>query len=219
MYSIDQSFFEKIDTESKAYILGFIFADGCMSRFKSGLLQLSIELKQSDQYLLERFYKEMQCDRPLYLRSRYRKNTLCSSAILNIGIKKICNDLIHLGVHPNKIYTAKYPKISQSFHRHFIRGYFDGDGHIGIDKQNRATISIIGSENFCEEIQKQFSINDIQVRIIITEFTDGQNNLFRLKCTRKSEIIKIRDFFYKDSDIYLARKYNTFKRVHYKTNK
>lgn len=40
--SVDSNFFEKIDTQEKAYILGFIYADGCLT---NGALQIKVSIK------------------------------------------------------------------------------------------------------------------------------------------------------------------------------
>ena len=56
IYSLDENFFEKIDTERKAYILGFVYADGNNKSQNSGL---SITISYDDKELLEEIKNEL----------------------------------------------------------------------------------------------------------------------------------------------------------------
>ena len=56
-YSLNERYFEKIDNNNKAYWLGFIAADGCVSNKKGGRY-LYIELSRKDRDHLEKFKEE-----------------------------------------------------------------------------------------------------------------------------------------------------------------
>ena len=50
---LNHSYFDVIDTEYKAYILGFIFADGCIvDNFNGRQKSLRIEIIETDGYIL-----------------------------------------------------------------------------------------------------------------------------------------------------------------------
>lgn len=48
-YSLNESYFEKIDSEEKAYFLGFLFSDGSVSKYS-----LNLSLAEVDKEILEK---------------------------------------------------------------------------------------------------------------------------------------------------------------------
>src|SRR5574343_1528145 len=130
-YEINEYFFDIIDSEEKAYVLGFIYADGNLTRN-----QLEICIQEGDKDILEKISKLIYPKgKPLgYRPSRDTKfNDITYSCKpqyrLTIINEKIKNSITKLGVTPNKSLNITFPKnIEKKFHRHFIRGYFDGDG-------------------------------------------------------------------------------------------
>jgi hypothetical protein len=117
-------YFEKIDTEDKAYFLGFIIADGNIGENSN-----SISIIQKDPYILYEFKKYIEFSGDIYL--PYKNRNICT---INFSSSKTKNDLSKLGVFSNKTYTIKYPDIPEELQNHFIRGVFDGDGCIFIRK-------------------------------------------------------------------------------------
>jgi len=75
---------------------------------------------------------------------------------VSINSKKIVSDLINLGCTNNKSKTITMPKIPDNLIDHFIRGYFDGDGWIIIDKNKKPAFGIISGS-----IEMVKSINNI----------------------------------------------------------
>lgn len=125
-YYCDDNFFKTIDTSNKAYILGFLAADGCIYKRDGhqGLIQISIN--QQDQQILEDIKKEMQCTHPI---------NQCNNMIsLSITSDIMFNDLVKIGITQKKTWNLDFKKISEhipnQFFNDFIRGYFDGDGCI-----------------------------------------------------------------------------------------
>ncbi len=129
-YCVNETFFDKIDTEEKAYILGMFYSDGCVDNIG----KMRIQLQSEDKYLLEKIAKIMNYDGPMYhinppKRFPHRKHQDC----LSINRKKLADQLINTGCVPNKSLILKFPKkdiVSDNLVRHFVRGYFDGDGSI-----------------------------------------------------------------------------------------
>lgn len=133
-YSVDESFFSVIDTPAKAQILGFIYADGCLSAFDKAV---SIGLAIKDEAYLRTINHLMGHTKPLY----YRRNreTISpetgriypaqDSCILTLTRKRIYNDLFALGLRPRKSYLdLPLPPIPDHLIRWFILGLFEGDG-------------------------------------------------------------------------------------------
>lgn len=68
-YHKDENFFEKIDSEEKAYTLGFIAADGSVN-IKNGLIK--IEQKSENDDILEKIAKALKYDNLIKNTSRKR---------------------------------------------------------------------------------------------------------------------------------------------------
>ena len=126
MYHFDGSYFDKIDTDNKAYVIGLLASDGCLYKRENhqGLIQLS--LQKVDEQIL----KDILID----FKSNYPINTtdkMCSFSITN---DKAFNRLNEIGLHPKKTWTIDIKEILSNIPkehwRGFFRGYFDGDGCI-----------------------------------------------------------------------------------------
>jgi hypothetical protein len=123
-YTLDETYFNKIDTKQKAYILGFIYADGNVS-IKDNSYRLRFNLQQKDKSVLDFIKQELKYTGPIRLSKNKKYN------ILEISSKKLIKNLIILGAIPNKSLILLPPKIDPIFEGSFIKGYFDGDGCVG----------------------------------------------------------------------------------------
>lgn len=121
-------YFEKIDTEEKAYWLGFIYTDGYIS---PKLNALRIEIKSTDYLHLQKFANIF--GRKVYYANRTLGDKTFTSCYVSIYSKKIIKDLNNLGIVNKKsdkdVYNF-FEYIPKRLMRHFIRGVFDGDGTI-----------------------------------------------------------------------------------------
>lgn len=198
-YEYYDNIFEVIDSEEKAYWLGFLYADGYVRERKSSSeLRLKLSIKDKDHLL--KFKKFISPD-DIPVVNELSGNSKCVK--VSINSRKIVKDLIKLGCTNKKSKNIKIPKIHNSFINHFIRGYFDGDGWIIIDKNKKPAFGIVSSS---KEMIK--SINNI-----ISENSNIEENkiydyLTYYNFTYKShaDIIKISEFLYKKSNIFLLRK-------------
>jgi hypothetical protein len=201
-YFYDENAFND-NTEEMYYYLGFISADGCLK--KTGEIAININIK--DVKLLEEFKKYLNTEKPIY----YQNKT--NSVLFSFGNKKIYNNIIKFGLTPKKSLTLKFPKnIPKNMLKHYIRGYFDGDGSISII--NRKTIlglkiNIVGTFEFLNTLQNHLSIFLGIVPKKILQIGESKNT-FQLNYKSKNDILKIRDFLYNDSNIFLKRKFEIF---------
>ena len=132
-YFANFRYFNKIDTEFKAYILGFIYADGNL--FNN---TLKIAISEKDKEILEKFKEDIKCNNPiLFIKSNLKnRQDQVSLSITDVDLR---NDLIDKGVIENKTFKIVFPsynKVPKKLIHHFIRGYFDGDGCICVYKVN-----------------------------------------------------------------------------------
>lgn len=131
------TYFHHIDTPTKAYWLGFLFADGYLiHRPTSRNYELGIELQAQDEYILKALADELGGQHKITHKSSdkefngYHYHT--ETAVLRVYSKQIVTDLINHGVVPNKTNSAIFPRC-EHFFQDFVRGYLDGDGCIYID--------------------------------------------------------------------------------------
>lgn len=221
-YRANFRYFKEIDCEEKAYFLGFIFADGCIHRNS-----LIIGLSSVDKEILIKFKKIMNSNHKIA-----DGQTVCSlnNAVtyysrLVITHKYLIKDLIKCGVDYRKTETMIFPKISDDLIRHFIRGYFDGDGSFSVynsfnKKKNisevKYTFSLEGTPPFLESVRSYIDKSlDLSINSKLRYRNKGSNScVCSLRTSGKARTLKFLNWIYSDSSIYLDRKYNKW--LHYK---
>lgn len=126
-YSLDESFFESIDTERKAYWLGFIVADGHIPRSRAdgrpeGIV---VQLRASDAYHLGTFLCDLASDASVtYLMSNGRP-----AARASVYSRNLVAPLVRAGLTSGKSASTTFPdNLPRHLLKHFVRGYFDGNG-------------------------------------------------------------------------------------------
>jgi len=195
-YQINLDFFKKWG-EDMAYLLGFIFGDGSIRIRNKGS---ELTMKSIDQDLLQSINKVM--DSNYKIRKTKENRKLYRLTILR---QEIVNDLLKLGVVPNKSLVMKFPIIPDKYLFHFIRGYFDADGHIRIVGNCVDIIFTSGSKSFLDSLSRRLKIFDIKSRV----HTQDKYNWSYLNILNESR----EDFYnnlYKDAGIHLKRKYELF---------
>lgn len=216
-YSVNQNYFEVINNEWKAYWLGFLYADGCVQYYdKKGKSKntVSIKLKQSDKGHIEKFLNSLQSNHPVKdFKTNYKDKYSSGSTISN---KKLCEDLIKHGCIPNKSLVLKFPNLREDLIRHFIRGYFDGDGCISLSIEKRfVRVCFVGTEdmlkNICHHFSKELGIN---IPVFRKKNKDSQNNIYDIQWGNFYTCRKIYQYLYKDCNIYLDRKLEKFDTIY-----
>lgn len=158
---INENIFDEIDTEEKAYWLGFLYADGTISSQspnKRSRFEVKLALKYSDISHLKKFNVFMEY-KGMNLKAISQNSTLgIKWAISN---KHLWETLNNLGCVPKKSLILKYPDISifknKNFIFDFIRGYNDGDGCISYSVCNdkvSPSVSMVGTRDFYQEFRK-----------------------------------------------------------------
>lgn len=144
--------FSKIDTEEKAYWLGFLFADG--SIYKT-TIELSLGLKDIDH--LKKFKEFMKWKGEVKIDNKIGR---CRMIFRD---KITAKDLDALGCTERKSLTLKFPteeQVPKEFQMAFIRGYFDGDGSINNPITNGLGLCLLGTKHFLTSVLNVFSFDD-----------------------------------------------------------
>jgi hypothetical protein len=194
-YKVKEDFFIKINTEEKAYLLGFLYADGSVNKNKNSF-KLCVHKKDID--ILYKL-KEL-----LYFNKGPKICIDREYRYIDVSSKQLKKDLIKHGCTPCKTFTITLPNINKKLFHHFIRGIYDGDGCISTSN-NRIRVCLTGYTNFLQEIKEQFE--NINIKSFIYNYKN-KKNVSNLIVSKKSECYKILKLLYIDSNIYLNRKYN-----------
>lgn len=218
-YILNESYFNNIDSEEKAYILGLIYADGFVGDDKfNNIVITSIDLD-----ILEKIKKEFEFTGEIRKGNKGNFKNSKEGYVLNFSSQEMSNDLRKIGLHPNKSLTMEcLPKLNEKLLRHFIRGYFDGDGsvilshntsyHI-VDGKNKKyeyptfSFDLLGTEKFLLEIKEVMKLKHHK---LLNTKTEG---IKRLVCRSKKEAKDIFKYLYFDSSIYMNRKYEKWNYV------
>ena len=209
----NELFFSNINTEAKAYWLGFIFADGCVIRRKYGnknLIALRIGLSYRDNDHLELFLKDIESSNAI----AYCGNG--NECRVSLNSDRLVKDLENLGcVKRKSLKLTKLPDMPDKLVRHFIRGYFDGDGCIsfqnakrrikgGVQKRN-AKLLFVGTRKFLQALRQIFAHNGVW-------FTDPiqRGNIFYLYGNGNQKAKLFYNYIYRGSRRFLLRKKERF---------
>lgn len=211
-YNVDVKYFEKIDNEHKAYWLGFLYADGCIGEVKRDnyvkSIMLRLTLQTEDKNHLIKFNKDINSDYKIkdsLIKSKYLASTV------TITNTEFCKYLINNGCTPRKSLTLTFPRkniVSKDLVRHFIRGYFDGDGCVSITKRGDCQISFIGTSKFLNSIN--YIVNK-EIGLPKKKLVpDKRSNAISIKWSKKYDVNLWYNYLYKDATVYLDRKYEKF---------
>lgn len=202
-YTFDYNYFKVINSKNKAYWLGWIVSDGSVNKYN-----LRLRLQELDIEILQKFKRDVLFTGPITIESNYNKKhqNLCNITLSSV---KLIKDLFQLGVISNKVHNTIFPEIPVEFYSHFIRGVFDGDGCIHVNKNGFFHFHISGHDTLVIKINN----------IIAQECEINANKISKPKCRNISVlnysgnnvVRKIRNWLYLDcDDLFLQRKHDKF---------
>ena len=206
-YHANFDYFKNIDSDEKAYWLGFLAADGCVYvRPENATVFINIHSK--DRVHLEKFNKSIESDYPIkdiVTSAGFSNNTPMSR--LAVNSKKMAQDLIDKNVTPRKSLTLQPPNISELYYLPFIAGYFDGDGSISCSQDGKTYhMSILGTREILEWIKENLNWQDASLR----KRRDDDKNNFYISCGGTNKPYKLISTFYEKSPIHLDRKFKKY---------
>lgn len=208
--TLNVDYFQNIDTPNKAYVLGFIMADGCImktSKQQKKDNRLYIGISEKDKNILEFIKEELnsQCDIVQYV----NKNSYSSNpkVKLYINSQKVCHDLKNLGVTRNKTGKECIPPqiINSEFLFDFLKGFFDGDGSVVNSYKKWSYFSFCS----CFEMINQISVELKKVGFTgaLTPHKDKRHDdVYGLQITTKHDVLLLYRLFYENSKSYSLKR-------------
>jgi len=212
--SVNKNFFKNWSAEM-AYVLGYFTADGNMFVNPNG--SHYIAFTSIDYDLISNVREILGSGHKIGVQE-YENRKGRIRYCLQIGGKKLFQDLLNLGLTPNKSKKVELPKIPKAYFKHFIRGYFDGDGCVNFgfyQKKDRRKPSAIlitrfscGNRKFLKDLLKFLQIYAGIKGGCIYRKQEGNYDLsFSIR-----DSFKLYEFMYKNAkeNQLLKRKYNKF---------
>lgn len=201
-YNYNETYFKIINTEHKAYWLGFLYADGSITELRK-TLRLEISLSSIDKSHLLKFIEDIDGDLNMIKDHTSTLNGIeYAVSSLNVNCTNLCRDLISQGCTPRKSLTLKFPTtVPNHLLRHFIRGYFDGDGCVDT---NRKRINVLGTNEFLTSLSSYFESLGVTPTKLYKKKDNKAYSMEKYGVNAKI----ILNHIYNPSTIYLDRKFN-----------
>lgn len=213
-YTFDMNYFEQINTEDKAYWLGFIAADGYLNK-RGNTLGICLDI--SDKEHLEKFKNCINYTGNVFTRtSQYsKKHRVTLKAVIEIYSTKLSKMINSYGLDYQKTKTlGKVKNIPPHLMHHFIRGVFDGDGCLFLEKpvtknhKGSPGITIVGTKDFLNFICDH--IPDVPKSLQHDKRTSNTYTLYLKSIIRYK---RFTDYIYKDATIFLDRKFKKHQKI------
>lgn len=202
-YSVNDRFFNKIDTENKAYILGLLASDGYLCKGNT----VCIKLKEEDRYIVEFVRDCLAPTKPVFLDKNIMRGKTFKSYKVEVCSDELCIALRKLGVVERKTGKEIMPILpSKEMYKHFVRGYFDGDGSISKRKGTGPAKSCqmyicCSSREFLVAMQKQLGFGNI--------YTEKRStvDMHTLRFTSVESKLKLYNYMYINCTVAMKRKF------------
>jgi hypothetical protein len=211
-FNVNHSYFNVIDSEDKAYWLGFLFADGCVRKTKTGS-QVVLKLSVKDENHLIKFKNDLNSEHKIFYnvsKTTSKKGTpsVSNNCVIQVNSGEMVKDLINQGCVPRKTFIIDYPNISEEFYKDFIRGYYDGDGNFFYSEVTKMSVVTIvcASEKF-----REFLI-EVMSKLPNIGRIHEDSGRYTIKIVNIVGIRSFLDYIYFDSKIYLKRKKEYYER-------
>ena len=201
--------FSTIDTEEKAYWLGFLAADGCISGN-----YIIISLQAKDKNHLEKFKAFLNVESAsisTYLK-KDTKGIAREYCRFSIGCKQMAEDLKKVGCVENKSLILMPPEnfIPEEFYLDWIRGYFDGDGGLNYSKKDNRWQSYMNSTK--EVLSWIVKILNLNTKPFNQQHYGKLDNVWRIHFNGRYNVYNALNKIYRNNNatVYLDRKYEKY---------
>lgn len=198
---VQEDYFSNIDNVNKAWILGFMAADGAINKRDN---EMKIALSTRDREILEKIRNEMSIEREIK-DSETNNGFLIST--LQWSSEQQKKDLAKFGIVNNKSYLPMHlPVLADNLVLAFILGFFDGDGSISVSKNNYLRFRLCAYrqeilQDIASFLEKKYSAK--------YSLNKGQRDIYELSIsTTYSE--RIFEDMYSLGSLRLDRKYQKF---------
>lgn len=200
----NQHIFDKIDTEEKAYWLGFLYADA-YNCVKTNTVSLSLQTLDLNHLIKISKFLDLPESKITFTKNKegYEYYTV------KMYSKHLSSKLDELGCHQAKSFIIKYPSwLDANLNIAFIRGMFDGDGSICKRENNEWKWSLATTKE-CGLVIQDIIFKQLNINIGLSYISKTNNNTYELESNGNEKVLKLMHWLYDTSTINtrLDRKY------------
>lgn len=195
---MNKQYFKTIDSETKAYLLGFILADGWVTSNKR---VLGLAVNSIDVEIIHLLKNELGSKHKVRELTKNRKNPLSR---VEISCTELVKDLNTLGITSNKSKDSSLPNVPAEYMVHVLRGLMDGDGSFSGIAQ---PCLVSGSIDLMNSINKWYKNHYGKEFNILTTVRD-KVSYYKIQFGKDHHDL-ILDM-YDNANVYLERKYSQF---------
>ena len=206
-YPVDESFFDCIDNEDKAYILGLFMADGCNQQQVP-----CVRISLTDRGLVHAVARCLNFKGPIKKVEGRKTNHLPQYSLL-VGSRKLSDSLGRAGCVSRKTYIAKTPAediVSSELHRHLVRGWLDGDGTITCCKAGRWISRILGTEAVCKGLSETVNKHLGFSGCVCPVHKGPKHTTWGFAIGGREQLRAYLDWLYADAILFLQRKFDKY---------
>ena len=211
---VNKNFFKKWSFEM-AYVLGFFAADGYITVNRRGGQFWCFDI--GDEKLIKQIRKTIKSTHKIS--TRKRSDGKYTTYRLQIGSSEMCDDLRRLGFSECKTNNLAIPYIPKKYFSDFVRGYFDGDGHVWVAyiNKNRKKQTLVINTGFTSCSLKFLEALNDRLEVFNSgkgTIRQGNGNSYRLNFNITGSL-NLYKFMYNgmdESDLFLSRKKVVFEK-------
>jgi hypothetical protein len=205
---INEQFFDTWSPKM-AYVLGWIVSDGNIANTLKTFRICSTDIEH-----LRNIANLFSSGAHIIIRE-FQEDRWKTAGELSVGRRHMVDSLVKLGITPHKSNTIKMPDIPDKYFGHFLRGVFEGDGHVGVKlskgKYPQLKVVVVsGSFDFIDALGKRIE------KLIGPRFKGvcWNQSVWHLSYYSFNDCKLIFDAMYSDVplNMILERKYSVFKR-------
>ena len=208
-YSLNENYFDAVDTPNKAYLIGLLYADGCNYTNHHAI---TLSLQEDDRDVVEFMKQELGYSGPIRVNKLHDKNPRYKNqCVLCINNVHMSDRLEQLGVVDAKSLILTFPDwLDKDLYSYFIAGYFDGDGCVSYDeKRQKCCTKTAGTKEFCDKLSKiLFDIGCKNHLVHPKQCKD--NNTFVLQTGGNKSSLLFLDYIYNNDGFHMNRKYQKY---------
>lgn len=213
-YQANFNYFSNIDTQEKAYWLGFIYADGYISSGKQKNIGVALAMKDVDH--LEKLKTNLNANYPIktYKSISYGKEIEYARLLMTSDIMH--QNLKEKGVCLQKSLILKFPNeniVHKDLINHFARGYFDGDGCLS-KSSTGFTFKLCGTKEFLDKYKTWLGYPNH----VLYKRNADQKNTFSLEIGGNLQVIDCCSKIYQQSGLHMERKFQRYLKIIQKYN-
>jgi hypothetical protein len=190
-------------TQEAAYWIGFLMADGYILN-KLGMYAVQICIQGRDSELNDKFRDFIGTNSKIRLDKLGRSN-------ISVNSKQLVSKLGRFGLSGPKTGREVFRGIPRKLSRHFIRGYFDGDGCVSVLERKYNSLSVrfcCASRAFLSKIDEMIS-GDCGIKSG-SVYSNPRGTCHYLTYTGRERIMRIYGYMYSDATTFLDRKKRVF---------